>query len=76
MDIHLRKIQLIQDILRLQDEQILIGLESLLDKLWIERNDDIQPMSIEELNKRIDESEDDFRNDRFKDTQTLLSKYK
>jgi hypothetical protein len=32
MDIHLRKIQLVQDILKLQDEKIVLGLEKLLKK--------------------------------------------
>ena len=35
-----------------------------------------KPMSVEELNARIDRSEEDFKNNRFKTSADLLSKYK
>ncbi|KAF2516958.1 hypothetical protein [Flavobacterium foetidum] len=36
----------------------------------------LSSMSIEELNSRIDKSEDDFKNGRYKTTSHLLEKYK
>ena len=39
MDIHIRKIQIVQDILSLQDEQILKGLENFLSKLRLEKTE-------------------------------------
>ena len=36
----------------------------------------LSPMSIEELNKRIDKSENDFRNGRYKTSHELIAKYK
>ena len=38
--------------------------------------DAFKPMSIEELNKGIDKSEDDFKNGRYKTSAELLAKYK
>ena len=77
MDIHIRKIQIVQDILSLQDEQILKGLESFLRKLRIEKAENkFHPMSLRELNMRIDKSESNFKNGKFKDAESLLNKYK
>jgi ribosomal protein L29 len=36
---------------------------------------ELKSMSIKELNKRIDQSESDFNNNRYKKTLELLSKY-
>ena len=38
--------------------------------------DSFKPMSIEEFNKGIDKSEDDFKNGRYKTSFELLAKYK
>ena len=76
MDIHLRKIQLVQSILNIQDEQIIIGFERFLEKLRDGKNkEEIIPMSVEELNERINKSENDFYNEKFKEADTLLAKY-
>jgi len=39
-------------------------------------NHTIEPMIEEELHKRIDQSESDFENNRFKSSAELLAKYK
>ncbi len=36
----------------------------------------LKPSTIAELNSRIDKSEDDFRNGRYKTSAELLAKYK
>lgn len=77
MDIHIKKIQLVQEIINLQDEQILNVLENFLRKLRIDKSEnEFRPMSVNEMNKRIDKSENDFKNRKFKDVETLLAKYK
>ncbi len=77
MDLQTRKIEFIQEFLKLQSEEAIARLEKLLKK---ERkatvSKDLKPMTKEELNQRIDQSESDFRNNRFKRTSELLSKYK
>jgi len=61
MDLQSRKIEFVQDFLKLQSEEAISKLEKLLKK---------------ELNKRIEQSEADFKNNRYKKTSELLSKYK
>ena len=65
MNIEARKISFIQEFLKLQNEDIIDSLEQLLKKRKAESiEDNIKPMSIEELNERIDKSMEDSRNGR------------
>ncbi|AVR46010.1 hypothetical protein C7S20_12515 [Christiangramia fulva] len=77
MDLQSRKIEFVQEFLKLQSEEAVSRLEKLLKK---EKKNvigkDFKPMTKEELNQRIDQSEKDFKNNRFKKTSELLSKYK
>ena len=75
MDLQTRKIEFVQEFLKLQDEEAVARLEKLLEKEKKTDNvKEIKPMSKEELNQRIDQSESDFENNRFKTTSELLSK--
>ncbi|WP_372920084.1 hypothetical protein [Salegentibacter sp.] len=77
MDLEARKIEFIKDFLQLQSEEAISRLEKVLKKEKknvIEK--DFNPMTQEELDQRIDQSEEDFKNNRFKKTSELLSKYK
>jgi hypothetical protein len=76
MDLQSRKIEFVQDFLKLQSEEAISRLEKLLKKekknvIGIE----FKSMTKKELNKRIDQSESDFNNKRYKKTSELLSKY-
>lgn len=71
MNIQTRKIEFIQAFLQLQSEESISRFEELLE---IEKKE-FRPMSIEELNSRIDRSEADFKNNRFKTTEEMLTKY-
>jgi len=77
MDLQSRKIEFVQDFLKLQSEEAISRLEKLLKK---EKKNvigkEIKPMTKKELSKRIDQSEADFKNNRYKKTSQLLSKYK
>lgn len=76
MSLEARKIEFVQEFLKLQSEDAVSRLEKILRK---EKNASIErifePMTQEELNKRIDKSESDFRNNRFKSSSELLAKY-
>ncbi|MEZ4854843.1 MAG: hypothetical protein R2812_00030 [Gelidibacter sp.] len=76
MNIEARKIEFVQEFLKIQSEDVISRLEKILRK---ENNTSDEnkfgPMTKEELNKRIDQSESDFRNNRFKSSSELLSKY-
>ena len=73
MDLQTRKLEFIQEFLKLQSEEVISQFENLMKK---KINDSFKPMSIEEFNKGIDKSEDDFKNGRYKTSSELLAKYK
>ena len=75
MDLQTRKIEFVQEFLKLQSEEVISQFENLLRKKSA-KAEVLKPMSIEELNSRIDQSEDDFSNGRFKLSSELLEKYK
>lgn len=63
MDLQTRKITFVQEFLRLQNEDIISGLEKMLRKRkaeLFERN--LKPMSLEQLNSEIDQAIDDSKN--------------
>lgn len=75
MDLQTRKFEFIKEFLKVQSEEVIIQLENLFKG----KNEGIaasKPMSTNKLNARIDKSEDDFRNGRYKTSSELLSKYK
>lgn len=76
VDIQTRKIEFIQDFLKLQSEEVISQFEKLLKKSKKENiNSKLKPFTEEELNERILKSEEDFKAGRFKTTAELLSKY-
>ncbi|WP_326981752.1 hypothetical protein VUJ46_16160 [Chryseobacterium sp. MYb264] len=76
MDIQTRKLEFIQDFLKLQSEEVIAQFEKLLRNAKnIEAGNTLEPLTVEELNNRISQSENDFKNKKFKTTSDLLSKY-
>ncbi|MFA9192402.1 hypothetical protein AAGV28_13570 [Flavobacterium sp. FZUC8N2.13] len=73
MDLQTRKIEFVQEFLKLQSEELIVQFENLLKK---ETQKKLKPMSVIELNARIDQSENDFKKGKFKTSAELLSKYK
>jgi len=73
MDLQTRKIEFVQEFLKIQSEELVSQLENLLRK---KTNNKLEPMSVIELNSRIDKSESDFKSGKFKTSSELLSKYK
>lgn len=77
MDLQTRKIEFVQEFLKLQSEEVISQLENLLkNKKDVDEDEIFKTISIEEFNSRIDKSEDDFENGRYKTTSQLLEKYK
>jgi len=64
-----------QEILNVNDEKILINFEKFLKNIIHKSGKEISPMTIEELNDRIDRSEKDFIEDRYTDIDKLSAKY-
>jgi hypothetical protein len=74
MDLEARKIEFIQDFLKIKNEDVIYRLEKIMIEEKNVSNDQIfMPMTQEELNNRIDQSESDFLNKRFKNSRELLS---
>lgn len=77
MNLEARKIEFVQEFLKLQSEEAILKLEMILrkeQKASTEPN--FSPLTQEELNRRIDLSESDFCNNRFKRSSELLEKFK
>jgi len=74
MDLQTRKISFIQEFLNFQNEEIILRFEKLLKK---EKNritsNKLEPMTLEEFNRRIDTSLEDSNNDRITESSELLS---
>ncbi len=71
MNIQTQKVAFVQDFSQLQNEEVVSRFEQLMK---IEKKE-VKPMTLQELNTRIDRSENDFKNNRFKTTEELLAKY-
>lgn len=76
MNLEARKIEFVQEFLKLQSEEAVSRLKKILKKEKNASDERIfEPMAQDELNKRIDQPESDFRNNRFKSSSELLAKY-
>lgn len=76
MNLEARKIEFVQEFLKLQSEEAISRLEKILrNEKKMSENRLVEPMTQDELNKRIDQSESDFKNNRFKSSEELLAKY-
>ena len=76
MNIETRKLTFIQEFLRLQNEEIVIGLEKLLHKQKAELIEkEMNPMSIEKINSEIDQSLEDAKNDQLISATDLKTKF-
>ena len=65
MDLQTRKIEFVQEFLKVQSEEVIAKLEKILRKeIKSPEKDIIKPMSVEELNARIDKSISDSENGR------------
>ena len=71
MDIQTRKIEFVQEFLKLQSEKAISRLERVLKT---EKQEELQPMSIGEFNRRIDKSMEDSKNDRLIEASELKAK--
>ncbi len=77
MDLEARKISFVQEFLRLQNEDIILGLEKMLHKNkaeLLEKN--LKPMSLKKFNDEIDKALDDSQNNRITSAIDLKSKIK
>ena len=75
MDLQNRKISFVQEFLRIQNEEIISGLEKLLREQKAELfKKNQQPMTIEEFNHEIDQALEDSKNDKVTKATDLKDK--
>jgi len=75
MDIQTRKIEFIQKFLKIQNEEVISRLENMLRKeIKSSDKDELKPMTVEELNTRIDKSMDDSKKGRIVEASDLKAK--
>jgi hypothetical protein len=74
MDIEARKIEFIQDFLKLQSEEAISRLEKVLKKeKEMTRIKDLKPLSLDQFNRRIDKSLKDSREGKLTEANDLMS---
>ncbi|MBO6186247.1 MAG: hypothetical protein J6O88_16430 [Chryseobacterium sp.] len=75
MNIEARKILLVQEFLRIDNEKIISALEYFLHKSKSENfEENLKPMSLEKLNEEIDKAIDDESNNRLINSKDLKDK--
>ena len=75
MDLQTRKLELIQEFLKIQSEDVIVRLEKILKKEnKRSEQEDFNPMTIEEFNSRIDQSMEDSKNGRLIKASDLKAK--
>ncbi|MCY2685763.1 hypothetical protein [Salinimicrobium sp. TH3] len=76
MDLEIRKKEFVREFLKVQNEEIIIQLENILRKENKSVQDKAEPMSVEELNLRIDKSMDDSRSGKLVEASDLKARMK
>lgn len=75
MDLEARKISFVQEFLRLQNEEVITALENFLHKRKAEMTDEnMSPMSVEQLNAETDLSIEDALEGRIIKASSLKDK--
>ena len=72
MDLQTRKILFVQEFLKLESENAISHLEKLLKKAKVE-DASLKPMSIQQYQKRINQSIQDSENGRLTESSQLIS---
>jgi hypothetical protein len=72
MDLQTRKLNFIQDFLKLESEKAMSNLEKRLQQ-ETQSNSELKPMTMKEFQKRIDQSTEDSKNDRLTENSKLIS---
>ena len=76
MDLQTRKIEFVKQFLSIESEATISELEKVLNDNEDLDDNHFKPMTVDELNRRIDQSEDDIKNGDFYNSDELLAQYK
>ena len=72
MDLQTRKLNFIQNFLKLESEKAISHFEKLLQK-ESQNNSELTPMTMKDFQKRIDQSAEDSENGRLTENSKLIS---
>ncbi|MEM0578040.1 hypothetical protein [Flavobacterium polysaccharolyticum] len=72
MDLQTRKLNFIQDFLKLESEKTIAQFEKLL-RNTAANEEELNPMTIDEFHKRINQSLEDVKNGKVTDANDLLT---
>ena len=72
MDIQTRKLEFVQEFLKIQSEELISQLERILKN----NEEDFSPFTIEEFNSRIDQSLEDSRRDIVTESDQVVAQVK
>lgn len=72
MDLQTRKLNFIQDFLKLESEKTIAQFEKLLRNTAANK-EELNPMTIDEFHKRINQSLEDVKNGKVTDANDLLT---
>lgn len=72
MDIQTRKIEFVQEFLKVQSEEMISRLERILKN----KDGEFEPFTIEEFKDRIDQSLNDSKKDKITESSKLLCEIK
>jgi hypothetical protein len=72
VDLSTRKLNFIQDFLKLESEKAISHLEEILQKAT-QPNSELKPMTLNEFQKRIDQSTEDSKNERLSSNSNMIS---
>ena len=76
MNLEARKIEFVQEFLKLQSEEVISRFEKILSaETKVSEEQIFKPLTQNELDERINKSESDFENNRFKTSSELLEKF-
>ena len=77
MDIQTRKIEFIQEFLKVQNEELIYRLENILKKEnEYSKDENFEPFTVEEFNERIDKTIEDSKSGRLTKSSDLQEKMK
>jgi hypothetical protein len=75
MDLQSRKIEFVQEFLKLQSEEVISRLEKILwNETLTSTEKEVEPMTVQEFNDRIDQSMEDSKNGRLIKASDLKAK--
>jgi lipoate-protein ligase A len=72
MDLQTRKLNFIQDFLKVESEKTIAQFEKLL-RNTVANEEELNPMTVDEFHKRINQSLEDVKNGKVTDANDLLT---